>query len=338
MKIWKKTVYISGALILAIGLILSFMTYDKGIKSLESQPISQEDRNEVSKDFSNINHLDLSTSNVDVNIIESPYDKTHVTYFMDKNLPITISEDKGHLTIVENIKSSKTHFNFISLKNLVHYKEQLTVRIDSPNHVTIKLPKDSLIKNLKANTSTGNFIIQNVAVDHISLDSKAGDLTITDSVIKSGTMDFKALSATINKSDLNLEKMSLNAGNLDIDESTLQIATISKNAADLMISDSKTMNTSLKSSAGDSTFRNTTLDTFKIDMNMGSFIGRKMTFKNENTITSNMGDIDISLTDYDLHAFFDKSKLGDTDLSTKLKNQSSNTLMINQNGGDTIIK
>lgn len=220
-------------------------------------------------ELSDFTSLDVNLKDSDLNIKESPNEKSYIEYAQatkDKKDPVSYSIENGTLTLKEAGNTGASyHINIdvsflqaaLSSKNIADYKNEAS---NYENYVTLYLPKDKLISSAKIYLGYGDFYAKNAAFDTADIKLGDGDFYAKNAVfdtanIKLDDGDFDADTFTANNGKLtfsyggcDLQKASLGNvsliskdGDLSVDELTLSGKTkiaLSYGDAEITLNDS----------------------------------------------------------------------------------------------------
>ncbi len=217
-------------------------------------------------ELSDFTSLDVNLKDSDLNIKESPNEKSYIEYAQatkDKKDPVSYSVENGTLTLKEAGNTGASyHINVdisflqaaLSSKNMSDYKNQNS---NYENYVTLYLPKDKLISSAKIYLGYGDFYAKNAAFD-------AAD-------IKLGDGDFYAKNAAFDTANIKLDD-----GDFDADTFTANSGKLTFSYGDCDLQKAALGNVSLISKDGD----------LSVD---------ELTLLGKTQITLSYGDADITL-------------------------------------------
>ncbi|MGT2845369.1 DUF4097 family beta strand repeat-containing protein [Streptococcus hongkongensis] len=298
MKTWKKVVYGSSLVCLISGIALGTYGYQTGgMDHVAQAKIEKSNLKEKSKTFESVKQIDISANISSVKIIETNDAKPSILYYTDKKVPVEVSNNGGTLVVKETskLKHIKGKFNFINLKDIANFTGKFTIGMDSPYHITVKIPKGTDVKSLKTTIALGELYLENITSQQSDLSLNLGELTLSNCKLTNGNVDLKI-------------------GSINVNNCQLTDLTVKQQTGDASISESQMDNT-----------------TFKLQI--GDFNGSSLTYLNTNSLITQAGDVHIKLAKYDL-TVNPKKSIGDTQLTTILKKSSNNRLDINTQAGD----
>ncbi|WMB29885.1 DUF4097 domain-containing protein [Streptococcus didelphis] len=261
----EKTVFKGAILFLFIGIVLTFLGYiNNGLDDYNLSSKAQTSRHLVNQDLSFFENIDLNCNISDITIKTSPQKKASITYYQDKNYPLTIKMENKTLYVDEKAKLSQNSLNvkFLTLQDLSHLNQNLHFGIETGYSILITLPKDTQVKQLKAKLKAGQLSLENNKVEHLDVNLSAGDIDIDNTSIDKGNLQ-------------------LLAGNLNF-------------------LDSKINNSKIKLSTGDFELENSRVQDSQLILNTGDFTSREAVFLGKNSIFNKIGSTDIYLKSYDL--------------------------------------
>lgn len=302
MKTWKKVVYGSSIVCLISGIALGTYGYQTGgMDHVAQSKIEKSNIKEKFKTLDSVNQIDITANVSSVKIVETNEKKPSVLYYSDKKVPVEVTNTDGTLLVKETskLKHFKGKFNFINLRDIANFTGEFTIGMDSPYHITVKIPKDTKLKSLKTKIALGELYLKNIRSQVNSLSLNVGELTLTNCILTNGDVDLKV-------------------GDVNVNDCQLTDLKFTQQTGDASISDSQLDNTTYK-------------------LQMGDFDGSALTYLNKNSLKSQTGDIFIALDKLDLTVNLTNT-VGDTSITPSLKDSSINKLDIKAQVGDVEVQ
>lgn len=300
MKTWKKIILTIGVAACLTGVALATLGYlSGGMKDLSASYVQKNKQKITKKELTSFDQIDIDSKVYNAVIGQANISKPFISYANRKKLKIDYKVENGKLTVHENsdFLSTKKTVNFFTLDDLINILETGTVT-DS-HTLVISLPKGSDIKSIKASLSAGDLSMNNLTVKQADIKLSAGDLDTQDTKINSGKIMVAAGDAYFSNSNLSYLETVVKAGDLDFE-------------------------------TGSS--RNSSFET-----SMGDFTGNDLTFKENNQVTTSLGDISITLASKDLTVLSNQLS-EDVDITDQLNPKSNNKLTITSNSGDVSVQ
>lgn len=181
-------IYIIGAITLILGLLLfsiGFWVAGFNINNLNTEGTYEEKTFESTKE---INTIEISDSNTDVEFTASADNKLHMTYYENDKIYYEISENNGTFSAVKK-SSRKWYDNFFNI-NFEKRTLSVSVPADFTGNISVKTSNnDIIVTDLNASemllrTSNNRIEIDNVKVGGLlDVNTSNGGIILSDSAI-----------------------------------------------------------------------------------------------------------------------------------------------------------
>lgn len=242
MKKTTKTLFGIGGAFCLIGILLFGIGFASGgttyvhatnLNSMnaQSEKNSKENNFKLEKtELSDFDSLDVNLKDSDLNIKESPNEKSYIEYVQKtkkaKN-PLSYSVKNNTLTLRENGNSGASYHVSVDIsflqailngKNPDNYTEG---KYDYANYVTLYLPKNKPLTSAKINLNYGDLLLKNTAFDTTDIKLADGDLTADTFTAGSGNITLSYGDCSFDHSSLGNVKITSDDGDLSADDLTL---------------------------------------------------------------------------------------------------------------------
>lgn len=240
-KITKTLLGIGGALCLSGALLFGIGFTSGGTKYVHATNLNsmnvQSDKKTPENYFtlkktelSDFTSLDIKLKDSDLNIKESPNEKSYIEYAQetkDKKNPLSYSVENDTLTLKEAGNTGASYnltidISFLqaalSSKNMADYAENAS---NYENYVTLYLPKDKLISSAKINLGDGDFSVKNATFDTADIKLEDGDFSADTFTANKGKLDFSYGDCDLQKASFGNVSLTSSDGDFTVDELTL---------------------------------------------------------------------------------------------------------------------
>ena len=242
MKKTTKTLFGIGGAFCLIGILLFGIGFASGgttyvhatnLNSMnaQSEKNSKENRFKLEKtELSDFDSLDVNLKDSDLNIKESPNEKSYIEYVQKTkktNNPLSCSIKNNTLTLKDNGNSGASYHVSVDIsflqavlngKNPDNYTEE---KSDYTNYVTLYLPRNKLLSSAKINLNYGDLLLKNAAFHTTDIKLADGDLTADTFTAGSGNIILSYGDCSLEHSSLGNIKMTSDDGDISADNLTL---------------------------------------------------------------------------------------------------------------------
>ncbi|MGT2930387.1 DUF4097 family beta strand repeat-containing protein [Streptococcus dentasini] len=333
MKKWKKLLLAIGIVASLLGLILTFVGfYTGGISGIQQK--YQGERSFVKKKLTNFDTINLEATNPNYQFLVKTTDdkQPSITYYKYKKQPIKTKVNNNELTVTAGSPNSRITIEMFNLEVL----GELIDRNDRDT-VVISLPKGTNIRELKSSLNVNDLKLDELTIDKADVKMATGDLSLDRTTINKGHIDLISGDMVTSNAHLSDLAVSIDTGDLSLDKTNIKKGSLKLITGDMNISNTSLSDLSLSIDTGDIELDSVILNSLSIDTSTGDVEGDGLTFRKNNKISVDTGDISLALSDYQLNVS-SQTDTGDEELTHKLIHSNTNFLDISSNTGDVEIE
>ena len=268
MKKTTKTLFGIGGALCLIGILLFGIGFAGGgtkyvhatnlnTMDAHAEKNSKENHFKLEKtELSDFDSLDINLKDSDLNIKESPNEKSYIEYVQKtkkaKN-PLSYSIKNNTLILKENGNSGASYHVSVDISflqailNGENIEDDTETKADYENYVTLYLPKDKLLSSAKINLGYGDLTLKNGNFNTTNITLQDGDFTADTFTANNGKITLSYGDCIFKKTSLGNITLTLEDGDISVDNLNLS----GKTNISLAYGDAEiTLNNSTKETAG----------------------------------------------------------------------------------------